>query len=137
MGMINTARFDFEETVRKYLSRYGALCADALSEAIIETANDSVKDLRKRSRGLFKGTGKYAAGWTRTLEKGRMKVVATVHGKKPTYALAHLLEHGHPIKDGRGRTVGAADPYPHIEEVERWARDEVVDRFIEKVEGIE
>lgn len=135
MGLKNSSTFDFAEVVRTYLSRYGADCADALSEAIMEVSQESVKKLRQSSAAEF-GRGEYSAGWTRTLEKGRMRTVATVHGKKPTYSLAHLLENGHVTKNGTGRTFDRTPAHPHIVDVAQWAEDEAINRTIEKLEAL-
>lgn len=134
MALVNSSTFNFRNVVQQYLTRYGADCADALSEAITEVSKESVKRLKQSSAAAF-GSGEYAAGWTRTLEKGRMRTVATVHGKKPTYSLAHLLENGHVTKNGTHRTFRSTPAHPHIAEVAQWAEDEAVNRTIEKLEA--
>ena len=134
--VVNSSTFDFSDVVRTYLARYGALCADAMWDACVEVANESVKKLRQASAAQF-GKGDYSKGWTRTLDKARYVRVATVHGRKPTYALAHLLEHGHVTRNGTNRTYAPTPAHPHIAEVEAWAIDEAINRTIEKLEGVE
>lgn len=125
--VINSARFDFREVVQKYLEEQRYEVIEAMSEAIDEVAKESVKKLKAESpKGA---TGKYARGWTYTIEKGRLSHGSVVHGKSGTYQLAHLLEFGHAKRNG-GRTAAI----PHIKNVEEWAIDEVVDRTITKVE---
>lgn len=135
MAVRNSSTFDFAEIVQGYLQRYGVECADALSEAITEVSAESVKKLRQESAAKF-GKGDYASGWTRTLERGRMQTVATVHGKKPTYRLAHLLENGHVSSNGTGRTFGTVPGREHIAGVAEWAADETVDRIVQKMEAL-
>lgn len=135
MAVRNSSSFDFAEGVQTYLQRYGVQCADALSEAITEVSNDAVKKLRQESAAKF-GKGDYSQGWTRTLERGRMRTVATVHGKKPTYRLAHLLEYGHVSSNGTGRTFGSVAGREHIAGVAQWAQDEAIDRTIQKLEAV-
>lgn len=135
MGVRNSSTFDFAEIVDRYLREYGVSCMDAVSEAITEVSGESVKKLRAESAAMF-GRGEYSQGWTRTLERGRMRTVATVHGKKPTYALAHLLEHGHVSRNGTGRSFGNVPGREHIAKVAQWAEDETVDRAIQKLEAI-
>ena len=117
---------NFADVVAKYLREYETEATEKLTETITEVAKESVKKLRSSSP---KRTGKYAKGWTYKVEKGRMNNVATVYGNDPTYRMAHLLENGH-AKRGGGRTA----PITHIEPVEQWAVDDVVNRYIEKME---
>lgn len=123
---VNSSTMNFADVVSKYLREYETEATEKLTETITEVAKESVKKLRSSSP---KRTGKYAKGWTYKIEKGRMNNVATVYGNDPTYRMAHLLENGH-AKRGGGRTA----PITHIEPVEQWAVDDVVNRYIEKME---
>lgn len=134
--VISSSKFNFAEVVNKYLTQYGQAATGAMFEAIDEVSKEAVKKLKASSRAQF-GSGDYAKGWTRKIERGRVNVYATVYGNKPTYALAHLLEYGHVTRNGTGRTFPRTPAYPHIQEVEEWAIDEAIDRTIEKAEGIE
>lgn len=124
--VINSNRFDFSEVIGKYLKGYEAEAVEKLTETITEVTKESVKKLKATSP---KHTGEYAKHWTYTIEKSRLKVGAVVFGDKPTYRLAHLLEKGY-AKRGGGFVPGR----PHIAPVEEWASDEVINRFIEKME---
>ena len=129
MALKSSSRFDFSDVIQGYLRSLDGLTAEALTTVIPKVAKESAKKLKQVSpRGA---TGKYAQGWTHTVEKGRIMVGATVHGKKPTYALAHLLEVGHLDRTGR-RTIEAK---PHIADVESWAIDEAINQFIDYMEN--
>lgn len=123
------AGIDLDKAVKDILTEYGEVAIEATKEAIAEVAKESVKKLKSTSpRGR---TGKYAKGWTSKVETGRVSASATVYGKSGTYQLAHLLEHGH-AKRGGGRTT----PIQHIEPVEQWAVEEVLQRITQKLEGM-
>lgn len=123
------AGIDLDKAVKDILSQYGEVAIEATKEAVAEVAKESAKKLKSSSpRGR---TGKYAKGWTSKVETGRLTVGATVYGKSGTYQLAHLLEHGH-AKRGGGRTT----PIQHIEPVEQWAVEEVLQRITQKLEGM-
>lgn len=126
---------NFAATVERYLNQYGAAALDAVSEAVEEVSTEAVKKLRTESAAAY-GSGEYSKGWTRTVERGRMTTTAIVHGKKPTYRLAHLLEYGHVSKNGTGRTFGTVPGRAHIEPVATWAAEEAADRIINKLEAI-
>jgi len=127
MAVVNSARFNFGEIIQGYLYDFRDGVAEAVYESIDEVSKESVKRLKADAP---KVTGKYAKGWTRKLDKGRTTVGAVIYGKKPeTYAVAHLLEHGH-AKRGGGRVAAV----PHIAEVERWAIVETEDRILSKLE---
>lgn len=134
--IVNSNRFDFRDVIQKQLTRFGAETMEETYEAIDEVSKEAVKKLKSASP---KGRTKlYARGWKRQIERGRTKVGATVYGGKNTYPLAHLLENGHKVGGYlKGKGKDRADPIVHIAPVEEWAVDEVQDRIIRKVEGIE
>ena len=117
---------NLDKAVNDILLEFSTDVTKAAQEAVTEVAKESVKKLRQTSP---RKTGKYAAGWTYKVEKGTVTNSATVYGKRNTYPLAHLLEHGH-AKRGGGRTA----PIVHIKPVEEWAISEVEKRIREKVE---
>lgn len=133
MAVVKTSAFNFAEVVERFVKNYSFDVLDDVFEAVDEVSKETVTRLRQASRDQF-GSGDYAKGWTRKVEKGRLQVYATVYGKKPTYALAHLLESGHVTRNGTGRTYKPTPAYPHIQEVNDWAQDEALDRIVQKLE---
>ena len=129
----SSSRFNTKEAtdwgISKFLETYQGDIIEELTEVTEEVAKEAVKKLKKASpKGA---TGKYAKGWTYKVDKGRLSVGATIYGKNGTYQLAHLLEHGH-AKVGGGRVA----PQEHIAPVEDWAVSEIIDRTIERLEGV-
>ena len=124
------------DTVRQLLEEYGEDAMDALNESLDEVSKEAVSRLKKASRSAVNGTGEYAKGWTKTVIKGRLASSATVHGKKPTYSLAHLLEHGHATRNGTGRVFQDTPGHEHVDPVNEWAQREIVDRTLSKLEDL-
>lgn len=122
--MGNSNRFDFSKAVKDTLKVYQGATAEAISEVIPQVAKEAVQKLKQTSP---RDTGEYGRHWKYKLEKGRLTCEAIVYGDKPTYRLAHLLEHGH-ARRGGGRDVPAIE---HIAPVEEWANDTATDRIIE------
>lgn len=117
---------DIAVEVKKTLDKEFDRIGEEVNEVVPKVAKEAAKKLRSTSP---KRTGKYAKGWTTTVEKGRLSVSATVHGKSGTYQLAHLLEHGHANRGG-GRTPGEV----HIAPVEEWATQEIETKLKEAIE---
>ena len=117
---------NFAADVKKILEQYASDAAEVMNETIEQVAKDGSKRLKQTSP---KRTGKYAKGWTQTVEKGRMTVSAIIHGKSGTYQLAHLLEKGHLTRNGT-RTKELV----HIAPVDKWVVEEAVRRTIYKLE---
>lgn len=130
MAVVNSSTFNFSEVFHTMLANYGSEAASVAVEAIEEVAKETVTKLKQESASKF-GNGDYAKGWTKKSEKKRLNTVITIYGKKPTYALAHLLENPH-AKRGGGRTTGN----PHIAPINDWAQDEAFDRTISKLEKL-
>lgn len=133
MARINSARFDLKGAVDKLIHDYMLDCAEELYQVCDEVSKEAVSRLKKESKAAFRNSKTYHTGWMRTVEKGRLQRVYTIHGNKDTYPLAHLLEDGHKLWQG-----GHADGKVHIKTVNDWAEDEVVDRVITRLsEGIQ
>lgn len=129
MAVVNSSKMNFAEVVQDMLQKqYYPQVVEVTTQVIDEVSKEAVKKLRQESPKGSKG--KYARGWTRKVETGRMTVGATVYGKTGTYQLAHLLEHGH-AKRGGGRTSAIV----HIKPVEEWAVDEAYSRIMHRLEG--
>ena len=134
MAVVNSSRFNFAEVVQKMLRDYGYEVMEEVYEGLDEASKKTVKKLRQEAKaaipGTYSNTGKYAKGWTRTIERKRLSAYATIHGKeRHTYALAHLLEKPHAKRGG-----GRSNAYPHIEKVNEWAQDEAIDCIVSKLE---
>lgn len=110
-----------EDTLREILAEYGDSITEGTAEATIKTARTAASELKSVSP---KGsTGKYAKGWKVQIERGRLYTACTVYnGKKP--GLPHLLEFGHVLRNGTGRTYGEGGARPHIAAVESKALDD-------------
>ena len=129
MAVVHSSKMNFAEVVQDMLlKQYYPNVVETTTEVIDEVSKEAVKKLKQDSPKGAKG--KYAKGWARKVETGRLTVGATVYGKHGTYQLAHLLEHGHAQRGG-GRTA----PVVHIGPVEQWAIDEAYERIMHRLEG--
>ena len=129
MAVVHSSKMNFAEVVQDMLlKQYYPQVVEVTTQVIDEVSKEAVNRLKKESPKGAKG--KYAKGWARKVETGRLTVGATVYGKHGTYQLAHLLEHGH-ARRGGGRNVGGIE---HIKPVEEWAIKEVEKRIREKAE---
>lgn len=121
--------------VNDILKDFSVEAIETTKEVVATVAKESAKRLKAVSREKF-GSGNYAKGWTSTVEKERLTVEATIHGKSGTYQLAHLLEYGHVTRNGTGRTFAPTPAHPHIEDVEEWANQKAYNDIMEKLEKI-
>lgn len=104
------------EVISGILEEYGDDIRADVEEVTEKVAKAGVKAIRSEASAKF-GNGRYAKGWTSTIEKGRYITGAVIHNRTD-YQLAHLLEYGHALKRG-GRTIGRVRAFPHIEQVEQ------------------
>lgn len=112
-----------QQAVREILDEYGDNIRSDLQEAVKKVTKAGVTAVKGESRAKFGGTGKYAKGWTSTMETGRISAQGTIYNNIP--GLPHLLENGH-AKRGGGRVPGRA----HIAPVE----NQIVEQFQKEVE---
>lgn len=91
---------DFGAAVNKILADYGDSVTDAMREAIAEAAKVAKQETQAGSPVGYRG--RYKKGWAVRGENERLRSQAVVHNRTD-YQLAHLLEHGHALRNG-GRT---------------------------------
>lgn len=105
----------FADAISELLSEYGEEVKTALDETVEQTAQDLAKDINKRAKGLFGGTGKYGRSWRSSdnPQASRLSVSKVVHANENGYRLAHLLEKGHALRRG-GRVIGDVKGREHI-----------------------
>lgn len=95
-----------------------------VAEAVKKVARAGAKALRAESKRVFpNGTGRYAKGWTSTVDTKKRSAQGIIYNKDVP-GLPHLLEHGHANRGG-GRTPGRV----HIKTIE----DQVAKGFEEEV----
>lgn len=137
MARVNSSRTkitpeELEAAIQKMLKDYDKDVQEVVRKTIPQAARAGAKQLRSSSP---KESGKYAGGWASKVEQGRTGVTATIYGKHGTYQLAHLLEHGHAVRNG-GRASGNAKAIVHIAPVEEWVVQEAIKRTMEGVARI-
>lgn len=113
------------DAVMDALHEYRDLAFSVVEDAVEQTAQESVKELRGNiSAAGIGGTGKYrrSAAQKKTDEGGTYTFSRRVFVKSPLYRLTHLLEKGHDIKNRKGGPVlGRVKAYPHWEQTEDFA----------------
>lgn len=111
------AKIDIDKlslTVIQALQEYADFTSEVVEKAVVETARETVKELKVTSP--VGDSGDYSESWTYKRDKevkGRNRYNMIVHSKKPDYRLTHLLEYGHAKVNG-GRTRA----FPHIKNAE-------------------
>lgn len=121
--------------LQRELSDYGGEVLFALAEVTKEVGAEAAQRLKQTSpkskgKSSYKG-GHYATKWTTESDRsGKTDTTTVVYNKKPTYRLAHLLEHGYVARNGK-RVPGQE----HIAPVDSWAQEEVVKALERKLKG--
>ena len=120
---------NLQEQVEELLDQYGKQCSEVVNEAVHEVSKEALKKLKKEAP---KRTGLYKKGWKVKKNDDKFAANDILYGKEAsTYAIAHLLEHGHATRNG-GRTA----PITHVKNVEEWAQKALVDTVEKKLKEV-
>lgn len=121
------------QAVLKELEVYTEEVEEAVSKAVIAVGREAANELRATTQVAGSNTwNHYPKGWKSTPERRKGKQEATVHNVDH-YRLTHLLENGHVIKNGTGRTYGNTRKFPHIITVEKKSVEELEKRIKEAI----
>lgn len=120
-----------QDQIKAILEEYGQEVQEVVNKAAVETAKETVKDLKQTSPKSKRAGKHYANNWAMKEKKIPAGGINTVvYNKAPTYRLTHLLEKGHVVKNQYG-TYGRAPAIRHIEPAE----ERGVENFLRKVES--
>lgn len=126
--MAKTPLEKFSADIEKILEEYGDDIQNNLEEVTKEVGKKAAQAVKNSAKQAVNGK-QYASGWTSQYETSRLGATATVYNKKLP-GLAHLLEHGHVIRNGTGRTFGTTKAYEHIAPVE----EEIVEEYEKEIQ---
>ena len=127
------AKIDIDKlslTVIAELKLFSRVTTEIVEKAVVETAKETVNELRITSPEG--DTGEYKKSWKYKRDseaKGKNKYNMIVYSKKPNYRLTHLLENGHAKVNG-GRTK----PIPHIKNAEETAKKRLENKIIRGIQ---
>ncbi len=115
------------DAVMQELDNYADTTADGVKAAVKKAANTVKKEI---SAGAPERTGRYAKSWrTKTTKESSSALEITVYS--PTrYMLAHLLEHGHAMRNG-GRVAARVHIAPAEQDMEEIGIPFAYDHFAE------
>ena len=127
---------DLSAAVEEILKEYGNDVYNVVEDSVDEVTDEATNKLKAINHWAKDGSGAYAGSWVNdTVRKTRVSTAKVVHNEEH-YRLTHLLEKGHVIRNGTGRTFGKTGKYPHIAPVNDWANEELPKRFRKKVESL-
>lgn len=93
---------DMADAIMKGLEDYAKLATEDMKEAVKHASTTVRKEIKANAP---QDTGRYAKSWTaRKVSETSQSLTMVVHSKN-RYQLAHLLEHGHALRNG-GRYNG-------------------------------
>lgn len=125
---------DLSKAIDEILKEYGDEVYKVVEDCIDEVAEEAKNRLRAVNHFRREASGAYAGSWVNEkLQSKPLTVHRAVHNEKH-YRLSHLLEKGHVIRNGTGRTFGRTAAYPHIAPVNDWANEELVDMVKRRLE---
>lgn len=110
--MASTPIDKLDKVIKEALEEYAADVNKDVAEITKKVTKAGAAAVKANAKNDFGGTGRYASGWTSTVETGRLSAQGTIYNSKAP-GLPHLLEHGH-AKRGGGRVEGKV----HIGNVE-------------------
>ena len=124
-----------DKVMGEILEQYGDDVYEVLDDCVKDVSEEAAQKLRGVSSFATGGHTKYSSSWTSEKKSGRTQTKATVYNEEH-YRLTHLLEKGHVIRNGTGRTFGKTGAYPHIAPVSEWVDEELpkkVERGIKSI----
>lgn len=121
--------------INDILTDYAETVVRSTNEAVEETGKMAVKIAQSYATRI--GRGKYAKSLSmeKTDKAGRVSVGTSVTIYSKQYRIAHLLEHGHVVKNKSGEVVGNARAFPHFTMAEAMAESTLPAKIEQAIRG--
>lgn len=105
----------------------------AMPDIVKEVSKNTVKTLKKSAGAQFGGQ-KYKNSFRyKDLTIVKDKPNTVIYSAAPHYRVAHLLEHGHVIKNQTGIVYGTTQARPHWKPAEEAAVKDLEDKLVKKI----
>jgi len=127
-----------QQTINKILEEYGEDVYKVLDDCVDDVAQEAAQKLKQVDHFAPGGspTGAYSASWDNEKQLTGYFFTKQVVFNGEHYRLTHLLENGHVIRNGTGRTFGRTGAYPHIAPVNEWANEELPIRVEKEIKEL-
>lgn len=132
--MVRVKPNELSRAILKEIDQYSERVSENVDDAVGEIAKESRKKLRAVQS--VKGSNiwrNYPRGWTIKSKKTKGHRTEIVWNSR-YYRLTHLLEHGHVIKNGTGRTYGRTREFEHIGPINEEAQEKLLKAVQEAIE---
>lgn len=124
---------ELEQALADIINDYADDVIKASQEAVETVGQIGVQKLQERAQKAgFKGT-KYIKSFRVKKERGRLGATSTLYSTQ--YRIAHLLEHGHAIKNKEGNVIGKTKAYEHWKTAEEETSNLLEDTIKKAVGG--
>ena len=131
MTYMNCQIDDLDKVINQILEDYGDEVKEVLDKTS-ETVSKKAKDEVKNAAPVGARKGKYKKSISLKKTKAELnKVEYTIYAKAPEYRLTHLLEDGHLIHNGTGRTKAI----PHWSKGDEYVVKNFEKEFKERIEN--
>lgn len=117
---------DLADVIISGLNDYADLTGDEVKKAVRATAKSIKEDIRENAP---KRTGEYANSWTTKVTEETSESISITVYSKSRYYIAHLLEHGHAKRNGKGRVAAQPHITPAQERGEKMLKAEIEKRL--------
>lgn len=126
----------FQEIVQKQIEQYIREIQDDIPDIVEKTGKQCVAHIKAYVWAAGINDRTYGSSWkVKVIDRNKfLGTFITVHSPKK-YSIAHLLEHGHDIKNKKGQVLGSARAFPHLRYAEADAEmflENSVKRLIEE-----
>lgn len=133
-----TNLINLDRAIVEVINEYGDDVYKVLGDCVDEVTKEATEKLQGVDTFRTSGHagGPYSGDWTNeTVTDTRINKKEVVYNED-NYRLTHLLENGHVIRNGTGRTFGRTGKFPHIVPVSDWAEKELPQLVKRKLESL-
>lgn len=105
----------FQEIVQKEIEQYIRDIQDDIPDIVEKTGKKCVQSIKAHVVMAGIQDRGYGSSWkVKVIDRNKfLGTFITVHSPK-RYSIAHLLEHGHDVKNKSGKVIGSAKAFPHL-----------------------